>query len=106
MNGLDRMAAAPDRPRNAVRCGRRGGRLGGLAGLTAEICPTGVRGYVITMVLPLAGPPLLARPLLSAAAAPAARSLRAGTCAALLALMPAEAAVYQFAETPPRGGTD
>jgi hypothetical protein len=66
-----------------------------------------VRGYVITMVLLLAGLPLLARPFLGPAhGGRAARFLRAGTCVALLALIPAEAAVYQFAETPPREGTD
>ena len=59
------------------------------------------------MVLLLAGLPLLARPFLGAAGSSrAARFLRVGTCAALLALVPAEATVYQFSETPPRGGTD
>ncbi len=76
-------------------------------GSSASFATPGVRGYVITMVLLLAGLPLLARPFLGpAGGSRAARFLRAGTCAALLALMPAEAAVYQFAETPPRGGTD
>ena len=76
-------------------------------GSSARFATPGVRGYVITMVLLLAGLPLLARPLLGpAGGSRAAGFLRAGTCAALLALMPAEAAVYQFAETPPRGGTD
>jgi len=59
------------------------------------------------MVLLLAGPLRLARPFLGAAGSSrAARFLRVGTCAALLALVPAEATVYQFSETPPRGGTD
>ena len=76
-------------------------------GSSASFATPGVRGYVIAMVLLLAGLPLLARPFLGpAGGSRAARFLRAGTCAALLALMPAEAAVYQFAETPPRGGTD
>ena len=34
------------------------------------------------------------------------RFLRVGACAALLALIPADAAVWQFAQTPPRGGAD
>jgi hypothetical protein len=76
-------------------------------GSSASSATPGVRGSVITMVLLLAGLPLLARPFLgSADGSRAARFLRVGTCAALLALMPAEAAVYQFAETPPRGGTE
>ena len=76
-------------------------------GSSASFATPGVRGYVIAMVLLLAGLPLLARPFLGpAGGSRAARFLRAGTCAALLVLMPAEATVYQFAETPPRGGTD
>jgi hypothetical protein len=76
-------------------------------GSSASFATPGVRGYVITMVLLLAGLPLVARPFLGPAnGGRAARFLRAGTCAALLALIPAEAAVYQFAETPPREGTD
>jgi hypothetical protein len=76
-------------------------------GSSASFATPGVRAYVITMVLLLAVLPLLARPFLGpAGGSRAARFLRAGTCVALLALMPAEATVYQFAETPPRGGTD
>jgi hypothetical protein len=76
-------------------------------GSSASFATPGVRGYVITMVLLLAGLPLLARLFLGpAGGCRAARFLRAGTCVALLALVPAEAAVYQFAETRPRGGTD
>jgi hypothetical protein len=76
-------------------------------GSSASRATPGVRVYVITMVLLLAGLPLLARPFLGPAGdSRAARLLRAATWAALLALMPAEAAVYQFAETPPREGTD
>jgi hypothetical protein len=74
---------------------------------SARFATPGVRGYLIAMVLLLAGLPLLARPFLGPAdSSRTARIVRAGTCAALLALMPAEAAVYQFAETPPRGGSD
>jgi hypothetical protein len=76
-------------------------------GSSASLATPGVRGYVITMVLLLAGLPLLARPFLGPAGdSRGARFLRAGTCAALLALIPVEAAVEQFAQTPPRGGAD
>ena len=76
-------------------------------GSSASLATTADRVYVITMVLLLAGLPLLARPFLGPAGdSRAARLLRAGTCAALLALIPAEAAVQQFAQTPPRGGAD
>jgi len=76
-------------------------------GSSASFATPGTRGYVITMVLLLALLPLLARPFLGPpGASRAARFLRVGTCAALLALIPAEAAVYQFAETSPRRGTD
>ena len=76
-------------------------------GSPASLATPSVRGYVITMVLLLAGLPLLARPFLGpGGGSPAGRFLRAGTCAALLALIPAEAAVQQFAQTPPRGGAD
>jgi hypothetical protein len=74
---------------------------------SARFATPGARGYLIAMVLLLAGLPLLARPFLGpTGGGRAARMLRAGICAALLALMLAEAEVYQFAETPPRGGTD
>jgi hypothetical protein len=76
-------------------------------GSSASLATTSVRGYVITMVLLLAGLPLLARPFLgSAGDSRAARFLRVGACAALLVLIPADAAVWQFAQTPPRGGAD
>jgi hypothetical protein len=72
----------------------------------ASSATPGDRVYVITMVL-LAGLPLLARPFLGpAGGSRAARFLRAGTCAAVLALIPAQTAVEQFAYTPPGGGTD
>ncbi len=68
---------------------------------------TGDRVYAITMVLLLAGLPLLARPFLGPVGdSRAARFLRFGTCAALLALIPARAAVDQFQTTPPRGSAD
>ena len=76
-------------------------------GSSASLAAPSVRGYVITMVLLLAGLLLLARPFLGPAGdSRVARFLRAGTCAALLALIPVEAAVEQFAQTPPRGGAD
>jgi hypothetical protein len=65
----------------------------------------GDRIYVIAMVLLLAGLPLLARPFLGqVGGSRAAWFLRAGIWAALLALMPAEVAIDQFTQTPPRGG--
>jgi hypothetical protein len=76
-------------------------------GSSASLATTSVRGYVVTMVLLLAGAPLLARPFFGPARdSRAARFLRVGTCAALLALIPADAAVWQFSQTPPRGGAD
>jgi hypothetical protein len=73
----------------------------------ASFATPGDRAYVITIVVLLAGLPLLTRPFLGTAAdSPAARFLRAGTCVALLALMPAQTAVEQFAHTPPRAGAD
>ena len=67
---------------------------------SASFATTADRVYVITMVLLLAGLPLLACPFLGpASGSRAARLLRVGTCAALLALIPAEAAVQQFAQT-------
>ena len=86
---------APDRQRDAVR-EAAAWRPGGLAGLVGQLATPGDRVYVITMVLLLAGLPLLARPLLGPVGdSRAARFLRVGTCAALLALMPAEATVDQ-----------
>jgi len=61
---------------------------------------------VITMVLLLAGLPLLARWFLGPADSRSARWLRVGCYAALLALLPAKAAVEQFRYTPPRGAAD
>jgi hypothetical protein len=62
---------------------------------------------VITVVLLLAGLPLLARPFLGpVGGSRAARFLRIGTCAAFLALMPARVTVEQFLGATPRGGVD
>ncbi len=59
------------------------------------------------MVLLLAGLPLLARPFLGPVGdSRAARFLRVGTCAALLALIPAQTSVAQFHTTPPRRGAE
>jgi len=75
-------------------------------GSSASFATSVDRVYVIIMVL-LAGLPLLARPFLGPAGdSRAARFLRVGTCAALLALIPATVAVEQFLYTPPRGGAD
>jgi hypothetical protein len=75
-------------------------------GSPASLATGADRVYVITMLGLLAGLPLLARPFLGPAHSRAARLLRAGTWAAFLALIPAEAAVQQFLYTPPRGGAD
>ena len=64
------------------------------------------RVYVITMVLLVAGLPLLARWFFGPPDNRPARQLRAGACAAFLALIPATVAVEQFAYAPPRGGAD
>jgi len=64
------------------------------------------RVYVITMVLLLAGLPLLARWFLGAPDNRPARRLRVGCYAAFLALIPATVAVDQFATSPPRGLAD
>jgi hypothetical protein len=65
------------------------------------------RAHVIGVVVLLAGLPLLARPFLGPVGdSRAARTLRIGTCAMLLALIPAETVVNQFDNTTPRGGAD
>jgi hypothetical protein len=64
------------------------------------------RAEVITMVLLLAGLPLLARWFLGPPDNRPARRLRVGCYAALLALLPADVAVDQFLYTPPRAGAD
>ena len=62
------------------------------------------RVYAITMVLLLAGLPLLARWFLGPPDNRSARRLRVGCYAALLALIPATAAVDQFAYHPAARG--
>jgi hypothetical protein len=61
---------------------------------------------VITMVALLAGLPLLARWFLGPPDNRPARWLRAGCYAGFLILVPAETAVDQFLNVPPRGGVD
>jgi hypothetical protein len=65
-----------------------------------------VRADVIATVLLLAGLPLLARWFLGPPDNRAARRLRAGCYAAILALMPAKAATELFVGAVPRGGID
>ena len=65
-----------------------------------------VRADVIATVLLLAGLPLLARWFLGPPDNRAARRLRAGCYAAILALMPARAVIELFGGAVPRGGTD
>ncbi len=65
------------------------------------------RADVVTMVLVLGGLPLLARRFFGAPrSGRVARFLRVGTCAAILALIPAKNVVEQVLDVPPRGGTD
>ena len=61
---------------------------------------------VITIVLLLAGLPLLARWFLGPPGSRPARWLRLGSYAALLAALPAVNAVEQFSYTPPRGAAE
>jgi hypothetical protein len=65
-----------------------------------------VRADVIATVLLLAGLPLLTRWLLGPPANRAAQRLRACCYAAVLALMPAKAAIELFLGAVPRGGID
>lgn len=65
-----------------------------------------VRADVIATVLLLAGLPLLARRFFGPPDNRAARRLRAGCYAAILALMPAKAATELFLGAVPRGGID
>jgi hypothetical protein len=62
-------------------------------------------GIIITLTL-LAGLPLLTRWVLGPPDSRAARWLRAGFYAAILAVMPAQAAIGLFVGTVPRGGID
>jgi len=65
------------------------------------------RADVITMVPLLAGLALVARRFFgSSANSRAARFLRVGTCAAILVLIAAKAAIVQFAFAPPHGGVE
>ena len=65
------------------------------------------RALMIAMIVVLAGLPLLARRLFGPAGrSPAARALRVGTYAAILALMPARNIIEGFRDVPPRAGLD
>jgi hypothetical protein len=75
-------------------------------GSSANSATPADRVGVITMVLLLAGLPLLARWLLGPPDNRAARWLRTGCFAGFLALIPAETAVDQFDSAPPHGGID
>jgi hypothetical protein len=76
-------------------------------GSSASVATPVDRVDVITMVLLLAGLPLLARPFLGPVGdSRAARLLRVSGYAAILALIPAKATVEQFANTPPHNGAD
>jgi hypothetical protein len=74
---------------------------------SASIASPVDRVEVVTMVLLLAGLPLLARLFFGpVGSSRLARVLRFGTWAAVLGLIPARIAVEQFGYTPPRGGID
>ncbi len=74
-------------------------------GSAADAATSVDRVDVITMVLLLAGLPLAARRFFGPPArSRTARFLRVGGYVALLALIPAKAAVEQFTDAPPRGG--
>ncbi len=75
-------------------------------GSSASSATPADRVGVITMVLLLAGLPLLTRWFLGPPDNRAARWLRAGCYAGFLALIPAETTVEQFVSAPPRGGVD
>jgi hypothetical protein len=64
------------------------------------------QGDVIITLALLAGLPLLTRWALGPPASRAARWLRAGSCAAILAIMPARAVIDMFVGAVPRGGLD
>ena len=106
---LAREALLPRRIGSAIlfAAAAAAGGLGGLAGLVGQLCHPGRPGLCDHHGAAAGRAAAAGTPVPRAAGGSrAARFLRVGTCAALLALMPAEAAVYQFAETPPRGGTD
>jgi hypothetical protein len=75
-------------------------------GSSASSATPADRAGVITMVVLLAGLPLLTRWFLGPPDNRAARWLRVGCYAGFLALIPAETTVEQFVTTPPRGGVD
>jgi hypothetical protein len=75
-------------------------------GSPATVFTPVARVDVITIVLLLAGLPLLARWFLGPPDSRPACWLRVGCYAALLALLPAVNAVEQFSYTPPRGSAD
>jgi len=75
-------------------------------GSSASSATQADRVEVITVVLLLAGLPLLARWFLGPPDNRAARWLRAGCYAGFLAFLPARTAIEQFVHTPPRGGAD
>lgn len=75
-------------------------------GSSANSATPADRVGVITMILLLAGLPLLARWLLGPPDNRAARWLRTGCFAGFLALIPTETAVDQFESAPPHGGID
>jgi hypothetical protein len=75
-------------------------------GSSASLATPAERVDVVTMVLLLAGLPLLARWCLGPPDSRPARWLRIGCYAALLALLPARAAVERFSYTPPRGSAE
>jgi hypothetical protein len=76
-------------------------------GSPAYLAASGHRVYVLIVVLVLAGLPLLARPFLGpVSGSRAARFLRVGFYASILALIPARNVVEQIIEVPPRGNAD
>jgi hypothetical protein len=77
------------------------------AGSPAYLAASDYRAEVIAMVVLLAGLPLLTRWLFGPAGdSRAARFLRVGTYAAILALIPARNVVDQVRDMAPRGGSD
>jgi hypothetical protein len=73
-------------------------------GSPAYLAASGHRAFVLALVLVLAGLPLLARPFLGpVSGSRAARLLRVGFYAAILALIPARNIIEQVADVPPHG---
>jgi hypothetical protein len=75
-------------------------------GSLANSATSADRAGIITMMLLLAGLPLLIRWFLGPPDNRAARRLRAGCYAGFLALIPGQTMVDQFLNAPPRGGVD